>query len=355
MDRDPVALDAMGGDAGCAPTIEGAVAAAREDGARVLVVGDQAQLQAHIERLGAADLLAREALALVHAPDVVTMDDKPGHAVRKKKQSSMRVACDLVQQGRACGALSAGNSGAMMATALLVFGRVDGVLRPAIGTVLPSFSPFGLTLLVDAGANVDCEPVYLAQFGILGSVYVENVYGVRRPLVGVVSNGEEDAKGTRLTREALELLKRTDVNLHGYVEGRDLNKGIVPVIVTDGFTGNVMLKTAEGVFTFMSATIKAAFEQGSVVDKLAGLMARPVFERIKRKLDPREFGAAPLLGLRRPAFIAHGGSDAYAVRMGIRAVRRYVEHDVVGAMTAAIARNAHIGAHAADDDDGDDE
>ncbi len=343
-----IALDAMGGDLGVSPLIEGAIQAVLHDGAAVVVVGGPAARQClddHSSEQG--HLLVRQAraagrLQFVDAADVVTMEDRPAAAVRRKKHSSMRVACDLVEAGQAAAVVSVGNSGAMMANASFVFGRLPRVVRPAIGTVLPSFAPHKRTLLVDAGANSSCEPLHLAQFGVLGSVYLEQAFGQSRPAVAVLSNGEEEHKGTPLTRAALALLKRTDLHVVGFCEGRDLNEGRVHVVVTDGFTGNVVLKAAEGVFSFMGRVIKETFEQGSVVDKLGGLLSKPGWARIKAELDPREFGAAPLLGLRRPAFIAHGRSDAHAVRCALRAARRFVDHDVSAHMAVAIERNAAV-------------
>jgi glycerol-3-phosphate acyltransferase PlsX len=336
----PIALDAMGGDHGPAPNVEGAAAAIRNEGLRVVLVGDEAAIRAQVEAQRAADLLSSGSLTIRHAPDVVTMDDKPAQAARKKKDSSLRIACDLVEKGEASGALSAGNSGAMMATALLVFGRIDGVLRPAIGTMLPSATATGLVHLVDAGANTDCEPAHLAQWAALGATYVKHVSGVARPRVGVVSNGEEESKGTELTRGALALVKHLPrvlpVEVVGYVEGRDLNKGSVDVVVTDGFTGNVMLKTAEGVFRFVTAQIKQGYERGGLVDKLGGALSTGMFDRMRKRLDPREFGAAPLLGLARPAFIAHGSSDGYAIRRGLGAVAAFTKNDVGAQLRQAV-------------------
>lgn len=336
MSELPVALDAMGGDHGLAPNVEGAIAAARDDGAHVILVGDEAALLSAIEQHGASDLITRGLLAVRHAPDVVDMDEKPAVAARRKKDSSMRRATDLVEAGEACGVISAGNSGAMMATALLVFGRIDGVARPAIGTMLPSTS--GLVHLVDAGANIDCEPLHLAQWAVLSSIFVEHSYGIVRPRVGVMANGEEESKGTALTRATLALLRELpSINLLGHVEGRDLNAGTVDVVVTDGFTGNVILKTGEGVFRFVMSEIKRGYTGGTVKEKLGGALSASMFERLRKKLDPREFGAAPLLGLARPAFVAHGSSDAYATRRGIGAVRTYARNDLLAHMKSAIS------------------
>lgn len=266
------------------------------------------------------------------------MEDKPAAAARKKKDSSMRVACELVAAGEACGVLSAGNSGAFLATALVVFGRMDGVLRPAIGTLLPAQSPFGLVHLVDAGANVECEPEQLAQWAVLATTALHTVHGVAKPTVAVLSNGEEDTKGTALTRATLALLRTLPLEVVGYVEGRDITAGKAHVVVTDGFTGNVTLKTAEGVFRSLSAWIREGYAQGSVLEKVGGALSRSMFARLRSRLDPREFGAAPFLGLDRPAFVAHGSSDAYAIRRGIGAVRAWAQHDVAAHMRAAIAR-----------------
>jgi glycerol-3-phosphate acyltransferase PlsX len=338
----PVALDAMGGDVGVSPNVEGALGAVRRDGARVILVGDSAAIDSELKRLGGASSLREGILEIVHADEVVGMDEKPGVAARRKKGSSLRVACDLVEAGRACGAMSAGNSGAMLATGLLVFSRVDGVLRPAIATLLPTLSPIGLSLLVDAGANTECTAEHMTQWALLAATYVEHVHGMKAPPVGLLSNGEEDGKGTALTRRALELLRQTDLNFKGYVESRQLNRGDIVVFVTDGFTGNLVLKAAEGVFKFVKDRIRHAYQHGSVIEKLAGSLSRPVFARIAAELDPREFGAAPLLGLARPAFIAHGSSDAHAIRRGIAAVRAYAAHDVTSQMAETIKRHAHL-------------
>ncbi|MCC7070739.1 MAG: phosphate acyltransferase PlsX [Deltaproteobacteria bacterium] len=333
----PVAVDAMGGDHGPAPVVAGALEAIRADGARVVLVGDEPTMR---QLAGAPELFADHRLAIVHATEVVSMDDQPAMAARKKRDSSMRKACDLVADGLAAAALSPGNSGALMATALLCFGRIEGVLRPAFGTLLPARTSIGCSLLLDAGANPECEPVHLAQWGVLGATYLERAFELERPVVAVISNGEEDIKGTELTRAALALLKKSDVALRGYAEGRDLNRGDVHVFVTDGFTGNVMLKTAEGVFRFVSDEIKRGYQRAGALAKLGGLLSKPMFARMRDELDPREVGAAPLFGLARAAFKAHGSSDAHAIRRGIAAARRYVQHGVDAHLAAAIARNA---------------
>lgn len=341
-----VALDVMGGDGGANVAIAGAVAAAQEDGARVLLVGDERVIRAELARAGGDVHVQRGSLAIFHAPDSVAIDDKPAAAARSKTTSSMRLACDLVLRGEASGALSAGSSGAWMATALLTFGRIAGVHRPAIGTAVPAFTKSGFAHLVDAGANTRCDALHLAQWAALAAVWCQHARGVERPRIGVVSNGGEDTKGTELTRAALVLIRQLPsaipVDVVGHVEGHDLNRGTVDVLVTDGFTGNVMLKTAEGMFRFMSEHIRRAYADGSWKERLGGALSRTLFARMRTRLDPREFGAAPLLGLARPAFVAHGSSDAYAIRRGIHAVRGFAHEALATRMADAIARTQAI-------------
>jgi glycerol-3-phosphate acyltransferase PlsX len=330
----------MGGDKGVSINIAGALMAVREDGASVILVGDETVLKAELERVGATALLSSGRLTIRHAPEAVEMDEKPSMAARRKKGSSMRVACELVKSGEACGALSSGNSGAMMAVALLVFGRIDGVLRPAIGSPTPS--KVGGGILIDAGANIDCSPEHLFQFGVLGSTYVHHVHGIERPTCGVVANGEEDSKGTELTRDTLALLRQTDLNIHGHIEGRDVTLGTINVAITDGFTGNVLLKTGEGAIKMMLKELKDGFANGGPLVKLGGLLSKPMFNALRKRIDPNEFGAAPLLGLALPAFIAHGSSDPYMTRRAIAAVRKHAANDVTAHLKAAIAKTLPI-------------
>lgn len=339
----PIALDAMGGDIGPSVNVEGAVAAVREDGARVILVGDEHAVLAEIDKLKARPLIEAGSLLVRHAPEVVLMDDKPAVAVRKKKQSSMRVTCDLVKNGEASAALSAGNSGAMMAMALFVFGRVDGVERPCIATPFPSLSPIGMSFLADAGANVDCTPNHLVQFGLMGAVYIEKAHGASNPPIALISNGSEDVKGTDLTRGAFALFEQAKgIDFKGYVEGNHATDGTCALVVTDGFTGNVMLKTAEGAFRFLVDQIRAGYAQGSILEKVGGALSKPVFNRIKVRFDHREFGGAPLLGLNHPAFIAHGSSDGYTIRRALGTARKLASQNLSTHIAALIAENAHL-------------
>jgi phosphate acyltransferase len=338
----PVALDAMGGDIGMPVNVDGALAAIREDAAKVILVGDESLLRKEIAQQQGAGLLDNGTLVLRHAPEVVAMDEKPGVALRKKKQSSMRVVCDLVKSKEACAALSAGNSGAMMAVALFVLGRLPGVMRPCIATFFPSNNAIGSSILVDAGANVDCTAHHLLQFAIMAEVYARYHFDIESPSIGIISNGSEDSKGTDLTRAAYQLLEQTDLNFVGYAEGASLGTGEPTIAVTDGFTGNIMLKTAEGVQHFFIQQIREGYEKGGFLTKLGGALSRSLFKRIKEQFDPREYGAAPLLGISAPAYIAHGKSDAYTIRRAIAIASRHASQNLAHQIEAGINRSLDL-------------
>lgn len=331
----------MGGDQGPPVNVEGAVAAVREDDEQVVLVGDEVALRAQLERLGAGSLEGR-GISVRHAPEVVEMDEKPSQAVRRKKGSSMRVACDLVKAGEAAAAVSAGNSGAMMAVALFVFGRIDGVLRPCIATAFPSSARTGFSVLVDAGANTECDPTHLFQFGVMGAIYLEDAYRIDNPRLGVVANGTEDTKGTDLTRETVRMLRATELEVLGHIETSQMLSGAVEVAITDGFTGNVMLKTGEAVVRWFGETLVAALRGGDLKTRVGAALSKDAMKAVAKRLDPREFGAAPLLGLKHPAFIAHGSSDAHAIRMAMRSARRHVGRDISTHIEQALARYADL-------------
>lgn len=308
-----VALDAMGGDHMPAAAVEGAIAAAAE-GHRVVLVGDEATLAGELAKRGAQ-------MEIAHAGDVISMDDHAAD-VRRRKDSSVFVAMRLVSDGRADAAVSMGHSGATMAAALLVLGRLPGVDRPAILANVPTRS--GFAALLDVGANADAKPAYLQQFAVVGSAYVRSVWGVADPTVGLLSIGEEPHKGNDLTRAAHELLKVTPgIRFHGNVEGRDLLKGTTDVVVTDGFTGNVVLKLAEGEARELFAWVREALGS-STRARLGGLLARPALRAVAARMDPSEYGAQPLLGVDGYAFIGHGSSDAKAVASALRTASKAV-------------------------------
>jgi len=319
-----IAVDAMGGDRAPQVVIEGAVLAARERDDEIILVGEP---QA-IERELAKHKNAPE-FPIVAAAEVVPMHESPSAALRIK-DSSMKVGFELMKRGEADAVISAGNSGAMMAIGMLVMGRLPQVARPAILVVVPS-SEKG-TVIVDAGANVDCKPHHLVQFGLMGSIYAERVLSIAEPRVGVLSNGEEESKGNDLTRAASAELSVSSVNFIGYVEGRDIFSGKVDVVVCDGFTGNIALKTMEGVASFAGAVLKDAFQK-NFSSKLGYFLSRTSLREAYRRLDYAEYGGAPLIGLDGVAIIAHGGSNPLAIKNAIRAAGDAVERQV----------NRHIG------------
>ena len=309
-----IALDAMGGDLAPKATVEGAVLAARNFGIEVVLVGDREIVAREMAAHDSANLPIR----IEHAPETILMDDSPLEAVISKPRSSMHVGLELVKRGEADAFVSAGNSGAQMAASMMVLGNLASVDRPAIASVVPT--PQGLALLVDAGANVEVKPIHLVQFAIMGSVYWRHVHNISRPAVGILSNGEESSKGTDLTRAAAAMLAQMPsyVNYIGYVEGRDINRGKADVIVTDGFTGNVALKTMEGMASFMLGNLRELFTAGWR-GRFSYLLVRNQLSAMRTKLDPHEYGGAPLLGVSGVSIIAHGSSNAQAIRSAIRA------------------------------------
>ncbi len=320
-----VALDASGGERMPAAAVDGALAAAAE-GLDVVLVGDEAALRGELAARGAS-------AEVVHAPDVIAMDENAAD-VRRRRESSVMVAMRLVKEGAADAAVSMGHSGATMAAALLVLGRLEGVDRPAILANVPTRA--GFAALLDVGANADARPHYLQQFAVLGSAFVSSVWGKADPTVGLVSIGEEPHKGNELTRAAHELLAAAPgIRFYGNVEGRDLLKGTVDVFVTDGFTGNVMLKLAEGEARELFAWVKEALSS-TFAARLGGLLARGALRGVARRMDPSEYGAQPLLGVDGYAFIGHGSSDARAVTSAVRTASRAVAAGALERTSAAL-------------------
>src|SRR5512137_2202737 len=302
----PVALDAMGGDHAPVAVVQGAIDAARK-GHAIILVGPEERVRAELDRQRASWNLP---VQVRHAPESVGMEEHPGQAMRRKKLNSIRVALELVRDGEASAAVSAGNSGAMMVGAMMVLGCAGEVQRPAILSVLPAAK--GRPVMLDAGANVDCKPLHLVQFALMGEVYSRRVLGVSRPRVAVLANGEEPGKGTALTRAAAAALSRSGLRFQGYCEGRDLLAGEVDVVVTDGFTGNVALKTMEGTAQALAVMMKEALQR-TIPARLGGALVKTAIDEIRRRVDWREIGGAPLLGVEGVAVIAHGASDRLAV------------------------------------------
>ena len=324
-----IALDAMGGDLAPKAVIEGAVLAARDFGVEIVLTGDRDAITRELALHKTGGL----AIEIQHASEVVAMDDSPLDSVLNKPDSSIHAGLDLVKLGKADGFVSAGNSGAMMAAAMAILGTLPGVDRPAIASLVPTTA--GFALLIDAGANTDVKPLHLMQFGVMGSVYWHRVHNGVNPRVAILSNGEEESKGTDLTRAAAEALKQMAprINYVGYVEGRDINKSKADVVVTDGFTGNVALKTMEGFASFLLGNLREIFSSG-IMRRLAYLLVRKKLTAVRGRLDPSEYGGAPLLGVNGVTIIAHGSSNARAIRNAIRAAAnealvRQVNSDII--------------------------
>jgi glycerol-3-phosphate acyltransferase PlsX len=335
-----IAVDAMGGDHGPAVVVEGAVAAAREFGTSVVLVGDRAAIETQVHRLGAQSL----ALEIRHASEVVGMAESPSQALRRKRDSSLRVAAELVRDGKASAFISAGNTGAAMAISMFVIGVLRGIDRPAIAAVLPSLR--GYTVLLDAGANVAPKAWHLFQFAIMGHVYARDILGLELPRVGLLSVGEEEGKGNDLTREAYDLLKESRLNFLGNVEGRDIYNGQCDVIVTDGFTGNVALKISESLAEMIGAMIKEELTR-DLRSRVGAALSMPAFHRFRKRVDYTEMGGAPLLGIDGAAIICHGASPVKAIKNAVRVAAEWAkaglnEH-IKTALEAEIARSGREG------------
>ena len=328
-----IALDAYGSDKGPVPEIRGAILAYKALPVRVHLVGDSAELRELLtQELKGEDL----PIVIDHASERIGMGEKAAHAVRTKRDSSMRVGLKLVREGTAAGFITAGNTGAAMATAKMVLGSMAGLDRPALATPMPTAkgSP---CLLLDIGANVDCKAHNLEQFAIMGDLYARSVLKVTGPRVGLLSIGEEDIKGNDLSRHAFELVKALPVNFIGNVEGRDIFNGNADVIVCDGFVGNVALKTAEGIGRFVRDGLKAAVMRNWKT-KLGALLLKDGLMQFKASLDYTEYGGAPLLGVRGVCIIGHGSSNDKAIYNGIRVAYEYAKTGLIQRMEAEFAR-----------------
>lgn len=325
-----IVVDAMGSDSHPKPDVSGAVAAAREFGDEIILVGDEPQIRETLAQLDDRGL----ALRVQHASQTISMMDKPSDSSRQKKDSSMHVGLNLVRDGEADAFVSAGNTGAILAVAMLhTVRRIRGIKRPALGVMFPIA---GHPMLIDNGANADVRPEQLLQFAQMGSLYVERVRGVQRPRIALISNGEEEGKGNALIKESIPLLEQSGLNYIGNVEPKEFVRGDADVGVTDGFTGNIIMKTAEAIASYMSDLIRKELT-ASPLSALGGLLARPAFNRVRRQLDPDEVGGAPLLGVNGVVIIAHGRSNAYAIKQAVGQARRAVEHDIVEAIRDGVA------------------
>ena len=327
-----IAVDAMGGDNAPAVVVEGAVKASVELDVPIILVGDKARIEAELKKHNTkgADITVR------HASEVVEMDDSPTQSIRTKRDSSLRICFELVRDGEAGAVVSAGNSGAAMAAGVLLLKRLKGVERPALAVSLPTIK--NPAVLLDVGSNVDCKPVNLMQFAVMGEVYARHALNIERPRVGLLSNGEEEAKGTDLTRESSTLLKETTLNYVGYVEGRDVYRGDVDVVVTDGFVGNVVLKLSEGLVESVIGMLKKEI-MSSISSKIGYFLARAAFKKLKKRIDYAEYGGAVLLGINGICVIGHGRSNAKAMKNAVIKAHKSIEGEVNAHISKEICAN----------------
>lgn len=328
-----LALDAMGGDQAPAEPVRGALLASRELGLEVALVGPPEVLREEMARHGPVP----SGVEIVAASQTIDMEEAPVQAVRQKKEASINVAMRLVKEGKAQGVVSAGNTGAVMTSALLNLGRMRGIERPALGGMTP-FNSTGL-LLLDVGANVDCKPSYLVQFALMGAVYMEKVYGVKRPRVGLMNIGEEVMKGNELTQEVYTRLQQEDINFVGNIEPDRVHLGLADVIVTDGFTGNVAVKAAEGIADFIFDELRTTI-MTRLQYRLGALLLRSAFRQTRHRLDYSEHGGASLLGVNGVVIVEHGRADAQAIRSGLRIAGEAVSSGMLEALQGAVKRQA---------------
>lgn len=328
---DPVriAVDAMGGDFAPASVVEGSIRAVRELGLTPILVGRREELVRELARLGSSESEIR----VVHASETIEMHEAPSLALRKKKDSSIRVACRLVKEGEASGVVSAGNTGAVMVASKIVLGTIEGVDRPALAVVLPTRK--GRTVLLDVGANVDCKPHHFLQFAVMGELYARFVLGIEHPRVGLLSVGEEDTKGNEATKEVFRVLSGTSLNFVGNVEGNHVYSGEVDVIITDGFTGNVSLKVAESIVSNLEEMARREIMK-SLRFKIGAWLLTPALRAMQKQIDYQEYGGAPLLGARECVIICHGRSSPKAIKNAVRVAKEFVVNSVTDRIHAGI-------------------
>jgi glycerol-3-phosphate acyltransferase PlsX len=331
-----IAVDAMGGDNAPHAIVAGAVQAAKEYGTGIILVGIEQIIQVELKNHPHASSLPIE---VRNATEVVDMLDSPVTVFRRKKDSSIRIANELVKSGEAVAVISAGHTGAAMATSLFVLGKLEGIERPAIATFMPTMK--GTTIILDVGANVDCKPDHLLQFAIMGEVYAKYLLKVPSPRVGLLSIGEEETKGNELTKEAFKLLTETSLNFIGNVEGRDVMSGKADVVVCDGFIGNVVLKISEAVAETVGLMIRENIGD-NLIKKLGYFMMRPAFRALKRRVDYAEYGGMPLIGINGISIISHGRSSARAIQNAIRVATELAKSEAIRHIHEDIEKNMEL-------------
>ena len=324
-----IILDAMGSDKYPDPEIQAAVEFASQTHEEIILVGNQELIEPKLKALNTAGAPVR----IVHAPEMVEMGDHVVESSRSKPQNSMAIGLGLIKSGQGQAFVSAGNTGAVMFNALRTLGRIKGVGRPALTAMFPTKG--GHTVVLDIGANADCRPEFLTQFAVMGSTYAEKALGITNPRVGLLSNGEEAGKGNQLIKETYPLLEKAGLNFIGNVEGKELFGGAADVVITDGFTGNILLKSSEAVAKLLTDTLRAELTS-SFTTKLGALLAKPAFIALKKLLDPGEIGAAPLLGIDGLVFVGHGRSDARAMVSALNGAHHAIQADLLGAVRQSI-------------------
>jgi len=332
-----ISLDAMGGDTAPEVTVHGAVWAARDFDIEVQLVGNPETIAAELAKHNTAGLR----LPIIPASQVIEMTDAPAEAVRRKKDASMNVAVQQLKSGVSKAFVTAGNSGGALAAALFGLGRIKGIKRPALSTIYPSATERGFCFLLDVGANTEVKAEYLYQFGLMGGLYAEKVLNIPNPRVGIVSTGEEEGKGSKLVVEAGALMKNAPFNFVGNIEGKDIPAGLADVIVTDGFTGNVIVKVSEGLGAWIANMIKKEIKSRPM-DRAGAILSRGALKAIEKKMDYREFGGGALLGVNGVVIVTHGRSDAYTIRNALRVAKTAAENDIIAAIQAVSSRRKSL-------------
>ena len=317
-----IIVDGMGGDNSPQEIVKGSIDAIKELDVEIVIVGRKELIEKELTKYE----FPIDRIEILNATEIISNDEEPVLAIRRKKNSSIVVGLEALVEGKGCGFVSAGSTGALLAGGLFIVKRIEGIERAALATVYPTIK--GVSFLLDAGANVDCKPEYLRQFAIMGSIYCDKVLGIKNPKVGLANIGVEEGKGNKLVREAYKLIKESNINFAGNVEVRDIPEGVVDIIICDGFIGNVILKLTEGMAISIFSALKEEFTI-SLKSKMGALMLKSQLKSFKERLDYREYGGAPLLGLKQPVIKAHGSSDAFAIKNAIRQVKNFVQRDVI--------------------------
>lgn len=317
-----IIVDTMGGDRGPIEIIKGALDAIDEYGVDVILVGDKTLLESELMKIS----YPKNKIDIINAKEVITNEDDPSMAIRRKKDSSMIVGANALVENLGDGFISTGNTGALLAAGIFIVKRIKGVDRAALSVLYPTLK--GFSLLLDAGANVDCKPEYLYQFALMGSIYMENVMNIKSPTIGLLNIGVEKGKGNQLVKDAYEILEKSDLNFIGNIEGRELPSGAADIIVADGFAGNIALKLTEGMAISIFSILKDELTK-NVKSKLGAILLGSGLRSIKNRMDYREYGGAPLLGINKPIVKAHGSSDALAIKNGINQLKKFIEGDVI--------------------------